>query len=74
MSISRMGISTFGLQIVDGLKIDLCKTVRRINRIIKMERFVHIFSPKRLEQIWILLVKHVIITIYLENYKKNNSS
>lgn len=65
-----MGISTFSLHIVDGIKIDLCKTIGRINSIIKMERFVHIFSPNRLEQIWILLVKHIIITIYLGTKKR----
>lgn len=69
-----MGISTFSLHIVDGIKIDLCKTIGRINSIIKMEIFLHIFSPNRLEQIWILLVKHIIITIYLGTKKKNNSS
>lgn len=49
MSIYEMGISTSNLHIVDGVKIDLCKTIGRINSIINMERFVHIFSPNRLE-------------------------
>lgn len=65
-----MGIPTFNLQRVVGVKIEICRNVRRINSVIKMERFVHIFSPNRLKQIWILLVTHIIITIYLGNKKR----
>lgn len=74
LSICKTEISTFNLQTVEGIKIDTCKNGKRINSIIKMERFVHIFSPKRLEQIWILSVKYTVIKMSLGNKKKSSGS
>lgn len=70
-SVCKTGISTFNLQTVEGFKIEkICKTVRRMNSSIKIERFVHSFSPNRLKERRILLVKHIIITIYPGNKKR----
>lgn len=41
-----------------------------MNSSIKIERFVHSFSPNRLKERRILLVKHIIITIYPGNKKR----